>query len=125
MSFRKLFLLGPLVMGLLAPAYSQINLAGVWANRLNEDWPDRLPGPELGDYGGIPLNANARARALAWDASLIALPEYQCRVHPSDYVASFADIRLWEEYDRDTQQLIAIHTHHFAGHIRGFVPCRK
>lgn len=109
---------GPLALALLVlssiPAFAQVNLSGVWANRLNEDFPDRLPGPELGDYGGIPLNANARARAQAWDASLIALPEYQCRVHPSDYVASFADIRLWEEYDKDTQNLVAIHTHHFA-----------
>jgi hypothetical protein len=81
---------------------------------LDEDWPDRLFGPELGDYTGIPLNAAGRARAEAWDASLITLPEYQCRVHPSDYAPSFADIRIWEEIDKDTQNLVAIHLHHFA-----------
>src|ERR1700694_5563332 len=33
------------------PASAQSNLSGVWNNLgiLNEDWPDRLPGPELGD----------------------------------------------------------------------------
>ncbi len=76
MRFSRL-LLGQLALTLLAPLsaplFAQVNLQGVWANRLNEDFPDRLPGPELGDYGGIPLNANARARAQAWDASLIAL----------------------------------------------------
>ncbi len=98
------------------PASAQTNLSGVWNNLgiLNEDWPDRLPGPELGDYAGLPVSDAVRARADAWDASLITLPEYQCRVHPSDYVSSFAGLRIWEERDSASQQLIAIHTHHFA-----------
>src|SRR5262245_5798151 len=88
---------------------AQINLAGVWSNRLHEDWLDRLDGPELGDYGGIPLNAAARLRAQSWDAALLTVPEYQCRVHPSDYASSFGDIRIWEEVDTASQQLVAIH----------------
>jgi hypothetical protein len=96
------------------PSMAQINLSGVWNMTLNEDFPDRLAGPELGDYTGIPLNAAARARAEAWDASLIELPEYQCRVHPSDYAPSFAGIRMWEETDKASQNLVAIHLHHFA-----------
>src|SRR6185369_10269934 len=97
-------------------AFAQVNLSGVWDNLgiLHEDWPDRLFGPELGDYTGIPLTDEARLRADSWDASLITLPEYQCRVHPSDYVPSFAGMRIWEERDKDSQQLVAIHTHHFA-----------
>jgi hypothetical protein len=99
-----------------SPAYAQINLSGVWNNLgiLHEDWPDRLPGPEVGDYTGIPLNDAARFHADSWDASLLTVPEYQCRVHPSDYVPSFAGMRIWEERDSTSQQLIAIHTHHFA-----------
>jgi hypothetical protein len=98
------------------PASAQVNLSGVWnnLNLLHEDWPDRLPGPELGDYAGLPVSDAVRLRADTWDASLITLPEYQCRVHPSDYVSSFAGIRIWEERDPASQQLIAIHTHHFA-----------
>ena len=97
-------------------AMGQVNLSGVWDNLaiLQEDWPDRLFGPELGDYTGVPLNDAARFRAEAWDASLITVPEYQCRVHPSDYVPSFGGMRIWEERDKDSQQLVAIHTHHFA-----------
>ncbi len=99
-----------------SPAHAQVNLAGVWNNLqiLHEDEPERLPGPELGDYLGVPINAAARYRADAWDASLITLPEYQCRVHPSDYAPSFAGIRIWEEFDKDTQDLLAIHIHHLA-----------
>ncbi|HKD48547.1 MAG TPA: hypothetical protein VKB67_12755 [Rhizomicrobium sp.] len=96
------------------PLLAQVNLSGVWSAKLHEDWPDRLFGPELGDYGGLPINDADRLRATSWNASLITLPEYQCRVHPSDYAFSFADIRIWEERDRDTQDLIAIHIHHFA-----------
>jgi len=96
------------------PIRAQVNLSGVWSARLDEDFPDRLAGPELGDYGGLPINANDRMRATSWSASLITVPEYQCRVHPSDYAFSFADIRMWEERDRATQDLIAIHIHHFA-----------
>jgi hypothetical protein len=96
------------------PALAQVNLSGVWQNQLDEDFPDRLAGPELGDFAGLPINAADRLRGETWDASLITLPEYQCRVHPSDYASAFADIRIWEEYDRDSQALVALHLHHFA-----------
>jgi hypothetical protein len=86
----------------------------VWAPNLFEDFPDRIPGPELGDYAGLPLNANDRLRAQSWSASILSLPDYQCRVHPADYANSFAQIRMWEEYDLVSQQLIAIHLQHFA-----------
>ena len=86
-----------------APAFGQVNLGGVWNNLqiLHEDEPERLPGPELGDYLGVPINDAARYRADAWDASLITLPEYQCRVPPADYVPSFAGMRTREEFDKN------------------------
>src|SRR5438046_1577322 len=110
-NFKILFLFFCLVL-IPVSGFAQVNLAGVWDNLgiLHEDWPDRLFGPELGDYGGIPLTDAARLRADTWNASLISLPEYQCRVHPSDYVPSFAGFRVWEERDSASQQLIAIHT---------------
>src|SRR6266436_5354068 len=58
------------IMLVCAQAFAQANLEGVWENLtiLHEDWPDRLFGPELGDYTGIPLNDAARFRADAWNA---------------------------------------------------------
>jgi hypothetical protein len=104
-----------LTAGLLSgQAFAQANLAGVWSAGYFEDWPDRFPGPELGDYAGLPLNAADRLRAQSWSATILSLPDYQCRVHPSDYANSFADIRIWDEIDTDTQELIAIHLQHFA-----------
>lgn len=96
------------------PALAQVNLAGQWAGQYHEDFPDRLPGPELGDYGGLPLSEANRMRAQAWSASILSLPLYQCRVHPVDYASSFAQIRVWEDVNPDTQELIAIHVQHFA-----------
>jgi hypothetical protein len=96
------------------PGSAQINLAGQWTGQYHEDQPDRLPGPELGDYGGLPLNDANRMRADAWSASILSLPHYQCRVHPVDYASSFAQIRVWETVDPMTQELVAIHVQHFA-----------
>jgi hypothetical protein len=95
-------------------AGAQVNLAGQWTGFYHEDEPDRLPGPELGDYGGLPLNEAARHRAQAWSASILSLPLYQCRVHPVDYASSFAQIRIWETVDPSTQELISIQVQHFA-----------
>lgn len=101
-----------------AVSQAEINLNGVWAGTYTEDWPDRFPGPELGDYGGLPLNDADRLRAQSWSASLLVLPEYQCRVHPSDYANSFADIRIREERDPYTEELVALHLQHFAWQTR-------
>jgi hypothetical protein len=34
---------------LAGPVFAQSNFAGVWNAGYFEDWPDRFPGPELGD----------------------------------------------------------------------------
>lgn len=63
----------------------QIDLAGEWAPRYNEDQPHRVPGPELGDYTGLPLNDAARLKARTWDASVLSQPERQAQPHPATY----------------------------------------
>jgi hypothetical protein len=96
----------------LAPALAQVDLAGEWAPRFHEDQPERIPGPDIGDYLGLPITDAARLRADSWDASLLTLPEHQCKPHPADYgPRGPANLRLWKEVDRDTQQTIAWHTH--------------
>lgn len=94
------------------PAFAQMDLSGEWAPRFHEEQPERLGGPEIGDYLGIPINDAARLRADSWDASLLTLPEHQCKPHPADYgVRGPANLRIWKEVDKDSQQLIAYHTH--------------
>src|SRR5262245_47674603 len=89
-----------------------VDLAGEWAPRFHEDQPERIPGPEIGDYLGLPINEAARLHADSWDASILTLPEHQCKPHPSDYSPRGpANLRIWKEVDTASQQLIAYHTH--------------
>ena len=50
-----------------APAAAQVDLTGSWASRMHEDWFERGPGRDLGDYTGAPLNDEARALALSYE----------------------------------------------------------
>ena len=97
-----------------SPLLAQKDIAGEWDNRFDEDFLERIPGPDIGDYLGIPINAAARLHGDSWDASLLTLPEHQCKPHPSDYgIRGPAQMRVWKEVDTVTQQLIAYHTHIF------------
>ena len=94
------------------PAWAQLDPSGEWAPQFDEDFPERIPGPDIGDYLGLPINDAARLRGDTWDASLLTLPEHQCKPHPSDYAwRGPANLRIWKEVDRETQQLVAFHTH--------------
>ena len=96
----------------LAPAFAQADFAGNWAPIYHEDFPERIPGPELGDYMGIPINDAARLRGDSYDADRISVvPEYECRPHGGDYsMRGLANMRVDNILDPMTQQVIAIHT---------------
>ena len=101
---------GLLILALTGtPAFAQADFTGTWGARYQEDFPERIPGPALGDYLGLPINASARQFAESWDPSRITLPEEQCRVHVSPYIyRGPLNLRIWEERDPDTQELVAI-----------------
>ena len=103
---------GLLLCGLAAPAAAQVDLAGNWAALYHEDLPDRIPGPELGDYTGIPINDAARLRADSYDADRISVvSQYECRPHGADYsMRGFANLRIDQVVDPQTQRVVAIHT---------------
>jgi hypothetical protein len=91
------------------PAFAQADLSGSWSPRYHEDQLERIPGPELGDYLGLPITDGARRFAETWDPSRLTLLEHQCRVHISPYIyRGPLQLRIWEEKDPKTQQLIAI-----------------
>jgi len=99
-----------------APAFAQVDFSGEWAPIYHEDGPERLPGPELGDYTEMPINEAARMAADSWDADRIsAVQEYQCRPHGADYaLRGLGNVRIWREIDQATQRTIAFHTHMLA-----------
>jgi hypothetical protein len=99
-----------LVAGAASPAWAQVDFSGEWAPRFWEDQPERVPGPDLGDYLGIPISDAARLRAQSWDASIQSLPEWQCRPHSADYIwRGPSNLRIWKEVDPVSREVTAFH----------------
>jgi hypothetical protein len=93
-----------------APAAAQVDFSGEWAPRMHEDQPERVPGPELGDYLGIPINEAARLRADTWKASIQTLPEWQCRPHSADYIwRGPSNLKISKELNPLTREIVAFH----------------
>ena len=89
------------------PALAQRDPAGNWTALYHEDQPHRIPGPDLGDYTGIPLNDAGRLKADSWDASILTLREHQAKPHPSTYsLRGPANIRITRVLDPITPQTI-------------------
>jgi len=108
---RNVFFLG-LTLWMSVPAFCQVNLTGVWAppRPYEEDAPERGPGPSLVEYVGLPINDYARQWALAYRPGRLSLSEHQCQVHVVEYIhRGPLQMRIWEERDPVTHQLIAIH----------------
>lgn len=92
-----------------APLSAQVDLTGVWQPATHEDQPERGPGPDLVDFAGLPINAEARQWALSWNPDRLGLQEHQCQVHTAAYIhRGPLRLRIWEERDPQTQDLVAI-----------------
>jgi len=102
-----------LALVLALPAFAQIDFTGEWAPAYHEDGPERLPGPEIGDYMGLPINDAARMRADSYDADRISVvTESECRPHSADYgMRGLGDLRVNRELDPATQELVVFHTY--------------
>lgn len=102
-----------LLVGLFGlPAQAQVDLTGVWGppRPYEEDEPERGPGPSLVEFLGLPINDYARQWGLAYSPARLALSEHQCQVHVVHYIHRGPNnIRIWEERDPITHELIAIH----------------
>jgi glyoxylase-like metal-dependent hydrolase (beta-lactamase superfamily II) len=107
----RLALLPALLLFISNSAFAQTDLSGEWGAIMHWDQHERIPGPDLGDYLGLPINDAARMKAESWVASVQTLPERQCIPHSADYMwgrASFA-MRIWKEMNMATQEVIAWH----------------
>jgi glyoxylase-like metal-dependent hydrolase (beta-lactamase superfamily II) len=86
------------------------DLSGYWTPVLHEDSMDRGAGPEIADYGGLPLNEAGRLFALSYDPSRLTLRHHQCDGYVAPYQSrALGNARAWEERDPHTHRLIAIH----------------
>ncbi len=93
------------------PAFAQVDLSGTWAPMLHEDGPDRGPGPEIGDYTGLPINDAARMRADSWDAEKWTMAERVCEPYPPEHSSRgrSSALRVWPQVDTLTQTVTAWH----------------
>ena len=110
------FLIGSWIALACSPAFAQIDLSGEWGSRYTWDYLERLPGPELGDYLGLPINNAARLKANSWEASTQTIPERQCIPHGADYLFSRAGfpMRIWTDEDPVTEKVVAIRIRSYA-----------
>lgn len=93
----------------VVPAFAQLDLTGVWVPVFHEDQPERIPGPALVDYLGLPINDAARKWALAWNPDRLTAQEHQCQVHTAAYMyRGPLLLRVWEERDPQTQNIVAL-----------------
>ncbi len=81
----------------------------VGSNALFGHVVDRFPGPDPVDYLGLPLNDEARARALAYAySSRLGEPENQCGYQtPFHIVGGPFGLKIWSESDPTTGHTIA------------------
>jgi hypothetical protein len=99
------------LLGAGTPAFAQVDFTGVWnANTNAEDGPERVAGPSLVEFLGLPINDQARQWGLAYRSGRLSLLEHQCQVHVVHYIHRGPfNARIWEERDPVTHELIAIH----------------
>ena len=90
----------------------EIDFSGDWRPLYHEDLPERIPGPHLADYSGMPLNDAARLRGDSYNPNRISVvSEYICRQHGGDYsMRGAADMRIERVVDPLTQQAISFKT---------------
>ena len=64
-----------------AKAAAPVDLTGQWVSYITEDWRFRMITPPRGDYRGVPLTAEGRRRADAWDPEADERAGAQCRAY--------------------------------------------
>ena len=89
------------------PAFAQVELSGTYAIRMYEDYIERGPGSFLGDFTGMPMSDEGRAKALRYSSSLPSMIERQCLAQ-SPWVGLYRPLalRIWSEVD-DSGRVVA------------------
>jgi len=96
MTFKKLSLCLAMTCCVALPALAEIDLSGSWASINDEDALERGGGPNPDDWAGLPLNAAGKAKALAFEQSIISMPERICWFQTQWHIAAGPfSLRMW------------------------------
>src|SRR5688572_13459024 len=60
------------------PAFAQVELSGAYSTRMYEDYIERGPGEFMGNFTGMPLSDDGRAKALLYPSNQPSTYERQC-----------------------------------------------
>jgi len=84
------------------PAFAQFEFEGSYTIRMYEDYIERGPGSDLGDYTGMPLSDEGRAKALLYTSNQPSTVERQCLAQ-SPWVIQYRPLglRVWTQTDRN------------------------
>jgi len=72
-------------------AAAPVDLTGYWVSVVTEDWRYRMMTPPVGDFPSIPLNAEGRKIANAWDPAKDTAAGEQCRSYGAGNVMRNAE----------------------------------
>ena len=91
-----------------SPAVAQVELSGAYSSRMHEDYIERGPGSFMGDFTGMPLTDDGRAKGLLYTSNLPDTRERQCLAQ-SGGVFQYrpVTIRIWKEFDGNTGRVLA------------------
>ncbi|MBV9503403.1 MAG: hypothetical protein JO323_00205 [Acidobacteriia bacterium] len=87
--------------GLPPKAAAPIDITGYWVSVVTEDWRFRMVTPKKGDYPSIPLNAEGRRVAQAWDPAKDEAAGEQCKSYGAGNVMRVPE-RLRISWEDDT-----------------------
>ena len=68
-----------------------VDLTGQWVAAVTEDWNYRMMTPAKGDYTGVPLNAEGRKVADAWDPAKDEAAGEQCKAYGAPAIMRFPE----------------------------------
>ena len=66
------------LLAVAVPAAAQIELSGAYSSRMYEDYIERGPGEFMGNFTGMPLSDEGRAKALLYTSNQPSMYERQC-----------------------------------------------
>jgi hypothetical protein len=113
--FNQIGLYLPVLLAFIAtlaasPLSAQVDLAGTWGQKFQEDIVERGD-VAIGDYESLPINDAARMRADTWNAEQWTMVEHLCHAHPMDYSPRGpSQMRIWSDIDPMTQGVKTWHT---------------